>query len=161
MRTKRQATTELGNRILFVVDCRQNCMQMLRNALADIPDIASKRFTLIRCVPPALWEHSGNPTGNEAIWEHTDKEFRQTDDYFANCTELLQSLNVPAANIRQVVSTETRTTADAVVRELQENFYTGVLVGQCHSETIDRIQGRGLLNALRRHKPDVAVRVLR
>lgn len=155
----KQANT-LGNRILFVVDCHKDCVHNLRAALSEISDIETKRFTLIRCIPPALWENGGNTAENEIVLARKRGAFQQTEKVFDSCTRALGALGVPGANIRQVISKDTYKTADAVMQELQQNYYTGVIVWQCQQDTIDRLEGRGLLNALRRQKPRVNMWVL-
>jgi hypothetical protein len=164
-----QAVPEIGQNVLVVVDCNSDCMCLLREKIQQIPEITTRTFTLIHHVPPVFWEHGGGCNCEELmaiqkeaeqVWEKVENDFAETKSYFTGCCQILHETGVPAAQIHTIIASDEVDLTAAVIKELQRGNYSGVIIGQCHSETVSRLEGRGIFDAFRRYKPDATIWVM-
>lgn len=155
---KTQPMPELGQYILIVMDNHEPCLNMLRSIAEVMPGVASRYFTLIHCVPALYWEHSGSSSEEAAqVWQKETQEFRMTQGYFDKARAILEQAGVPAGHIRTITDVDAADTAAAVLKELRQHIYTGVILSCKHGHLVNRLTGRAVFNWFRSQLPDVTV----
>jgi hypothetical protein len=154
------APHHLGQYILIVLDNAPECLEMMRTVVASLDGIQHRSFGLLHCSPTTYWEHSGadNAVVNrevEEVWEEEEKEFRRTESYFGQARAVLEAAGVPPYKIHSRMMTSDNPAA-AIIEELRECAYTGVVVSDCDQDLVNRLRGQGITDIFR-HIPDVEV----
>lgn len=151
--------TELGQNLLVVIDNSYRYLDSLQDALENIPDRSNRYFTMLHCCPTIYWEHGGPCPDLEqtirAIQESEDEAIRMTWEYFEKVRIILRDVGVPASHIQCKLGLFDNV-LDAVTNELEHNNYSGVILSTQHTDLINRLEHKGLLNRFRRF-PHVVV----
>ncbi|MCC7450561.1 MAG: hypothetical protein IT324_24310 [Anaerolineae bacterium] len=142
------APPELGQHILLVMDNCPACLEMLRIVIAHIPAVTQKAFMLLHCCPTIYWEHGGGPSPEvqhaiEAAEDEEAKEFTLTEQYFEQASAILQHSGVPKSQIHSRVALEDDL-LDAVLAELRQRQYSGVIIGSQHHDIANRLHSLSL-----------------
>lgn len=152
---------KLGNKILILTDNCPACLDLLQTILPSMTNLAQTRFTLLHCCPPTYWEHGGGQQPEVAqemqvVWETTEQEFRTTEWYFKQATQILLKAGVQEHHIDAVKDPDHDSLLDAAMAELNKHSYTGVILNARHTDLISRLEHRGITDVFRKI-PDVAV----
>lgn len=160
----RLAPPQLGDHILIVLDLDPTFDQALRTAIAQIPHIDQPLFTLLCCLPVHYWEHGGadNPDVVHQIkkaWNEEEEEQDDAEFYLDQANAILKQAGVPETHIVKTVSSNEDSVISAVMHELKQGFYSGVILSQQHEDIVNRLMRRGITDTLR-HIPHVGVMTL-
>lgn len=148
---------DLGDHVLIVMDNCDSCLEQLSTLEQNLPNIASRRFTLLHCVPPTYWEHGGDGDAeSQQIWKAEDREFQLTDDYLNRARMALEDCGVPASQIQFALHT-CGSTREAVLKQMQRSTYSGVILSDRHHDLADLLSGRSLFGWFVRRRPGVTV----
>ncbi len=149
--------TDLGDRILIVMDNCDSCLEQLSTLEHQLPNIASRHFTLLHCVPPTYWEHGGDGSAEaKQVWEAEDREFNLTDDYLNRSRVALEDCGVPASQIQFAVHT-CSSTREAVLKQMNRASYSGVILSDRHHDLAELLSGHSLFGWFMRRRPSVTV----
>jgi hypothetical protein len=144
----------LGQNILVVMDGAPHFLDQLRSVCASIPQVSDKFFTLIGCCPPRYWEHGGadNPEVKQEIIEAWKEEVSLAD-HAEQCLQhakaALTALGVPETHIVAKISAEGVDVTSAVMRELNQCQYSGVIVSRYHIGLVNRLHKTGITDVFR------------
>ena len=123
---------KLGKHLLIAVDNNERSLKMIQDIADCLPAPAKTQITLIHYLEPVYWEHGGDRL--ETV-RHIEKEIRETeqeieaktDEYFAKSQTILQN-----AGVSQIMTKKywaAHNVADAILQELDNGFYSAVIVG--------------------------------
>jgi hypothetical protein len=157
-------TARLGQHILVVLDSTPAFHDALRAAAAALPEVEQRAFTLLCCCPPRYWEHGGGQPDDvaqqvEQVEASRDRDFDRINRCLDHAAGLLREAGVPEARITRRFVTEHDHIRAAVMDELRQRPYSGVIVSAYHTDIINRLERRGLTDVFR-SVPPVAVEVL-
>jgi hypothetical protein len=154
----------LGQNILVIMENTPVFLDALRDTVAGLPEIDLKSFMLLYCCPVVYWEHGGGDDPQtqqqvQQVWEARRKEFDLTKQYLKKAAAILQDAGVPASSISTRIATDRNTPAAAVIAEMQQNWYSGVITGTRCPDIVSRLERRGLTDRFR-SIPEAEVLVL-
>jgi len=123
---------KLGKHLLIAVDNNERSLKMTQDIADCIPAPSKTHITLIHYIEPVYWEHGGDCL--ETV-RHIEKQILETeqgieaktDQYFAKSQAILK--NVGVSQIKTKKCWAAHNVADAILQELENGFYTGVIMG--------------------------------
>ncbi len=140
-------STELGEKILVIVENCQDCVEQLRTIVAHIPDAPKCRFTLLHCCPPKYWEHGASPESQREArkaWQTTESELSESEFYLRSAKNLLMQTGILASQITIRLAVN-ETLESAVITELRQGQYSGIVLCSDHSKLIQWASGRVIM----------------
>lgn len=164
-----ETLSQLGNRILIIVDCDDACVQMFKQLVHAMPDIEKRRFTLFHFIPTTFWEHGGDPSpkarqafknDSTRIWEVEEHLHHETEDYFTKVQTVLEDAHVPTTHIKTRSMIHPGGLTSAIIDVLKQDTFTGVILSCRHVWLARILQHRSLFKWLMGNIPATEVYVV-
>jgi nucleotide-binding universal stress UspA family protein len=164
-----QRPKNLGDRLLIALSDTPESLEMLRQVAKNLPNPANTFITLMHYLAPIYWEHGGveSPEDLEQIRHEEERieeaeieEEQETEHYFERARTILERAGVPSQQIDATVHYDENSAAEAVLTELKDGAYTGVIMGAEHHTKLLGLLGGPVTDVLRKHDPNVVVWVV-